>query len=237
MDNNGISPQLRSGAVATQQPAPHADTSTERLEAYVAEYQALRAEIEWLIKGGEQYQNFAIALLGASATLLPWVLTNDPNFFVPSLLTLPFLFSLLGFLYLRQHEEVFVVASYLKDYIRPRIRGLTNDPEMWAWEEYKAGKSLRAFGTGPLGWFSAAKIVFMLRSGLFLIPSLACLAIVTSTGIDLNLKGVIASLPDKQSLFILAYASWCAVDAILVLAFAVYLWAHSDLARRILHEK
>jgi len=209
----------------------------ERVQTYIAEYNALRSEIEWLIKGADQYQNFGIALLGASATILPWLVNNDARLLTPSLLTLPFLFSLLGFLYLRQHEEVFVIAAYLKDYIRPRIRRLITDPDAWGWEDFKEQKSRQVFGKGPLGLLSTSRMVLVLRSSLFLVPSVVCIAIVASTGFQLDLHKVIAALPDAHASIIVVSAAWCAVDGLLVLLFFLHLWMQGDLSERILRSE
>jgi len=109
----------------------------EKLEAYLAEYSALREEIKWLIQEANQYQNFAIALIGATVTLIPWVLDKALALLIPVLLILPFLFSLLGFLYLREHEEVYVVGAYLREYLRSQVRNLVKDSHTWGWEEFK----------------------------------------------------------------------------------------------------
>jgi hypothetical protein len=153
---------------------PVKESSVESaLEAWLAEYKCLRSEMEWLIDGGAKYQNFAITLMGLMFTAIAWAVREAPMLLIPTLLILPFLFCLLGFLYCRQHEEVYVVAAYLKDYLRPRVRSLVGEKNLWGWEEFKA----RSEATQPtrLKLLSSAAFVFVLRSMLFVIPSVGCL--------------------------------------------------------------
>ena len=133
------------------------------LMAWLAEYRALRAEIQWLIEGGTKYQDFAIALLGVLTTTFAWIIEHGHRFLVPSLQVVPFLFTILGFLYCRQHEEVYVVAAYLNDYVRPHVRSLVHDDAIWGWEDFK-GASATHTNTSIVN-------VFALRSMLFIAPS------------------------------------------------------------------
>lgn len=148
------------------------------LAAWLAEYQALRAEIEWLINDGTRYQNFAITLLGVIGAAIGWLLKENSVLLLPALLVIPFIYCLLGFLYSRQHEEVFVVAAYLKDYVRPRVRQLVGDDSIWGWEEFKSqrwestGRSRRWMRSRPFG---TNNIVFLLRAMLFVAPSVVAL--------------------------------------------------------------
>ena len=114
-------------------PHPNHETRTPKalaLNAWLAEYKSLRAEIEWLVEGGTKYQNFAITLLGLLSSILAWVIERSHDLIIPSLLVVPFLFTLLGFLYCRQHEEVYVIAAYLNTYVRPRVRALVGDNDI-----------------------------------------------------------------------------------------------------------
>lgn len=220
--------------IESQQSSSESDSVDTKLEAYLAEYRALRTEMEWLIKGGGQYQNFAIALLGAAATLVPWIISNAEILLVPTLMTFPFLFSLLGFLYLREHEEIYVVAAYLKDYLRPRIRNLLMDPDAWGWEEFKEQRSKIVFGRGPLGLLSTTRIILVLRSTLFLLPSIACLVIVADSEQNLDITSLLNSQVNPHFLLVLMGATWYALDALIVFMFFIHLWSQSDLSRRIL---
>jgi|ERR1035441_1102299 hypothetical protein len=143
------------------------------LDAWLVEYKCLRSEIEWLIDGGAKYQNLAVTLMGLIFTAIAWIVKEAPVLLVPTLLVIPFLFCLLGFLYCRQHEEVYVVAAYLKDYLRPRVRSLIGEQTLWGWEEFKV-QCADAQST-RLKLLSSAGFVFILRSMLFVIPSVACL--------------------------------------------------------------
>jgi hypothetical protein len=206
------------------------DPLEEKLEAYLAEYHSLRTEMEWLIKGADQYQNFTIALIGASVTILPWIQDKTPSILIPTLLILPVLFSLLGLLYLRQHEEVYVIAAYLSEYIRPRVRHLVKDNGAWGWEEFKAQRSKEAFSSGPLGFLSTSKIIVILRSSLFLFPSFAALIVIM---IGLDFQNLFQSLTHRLVLNTLM-GIWFLCDVLIVLLLIFRLWSQGDLAARIL---
>src|SRR3989304_4303082 len=101
------------------QSSPHRDPQTsERLTAYLAEYSALRSEIEWLVRDGTQYQGLAVKLIGVVFGAAAWIIHQVPDLLLPLLLVVPFVFCTLGFLFSRQHEEVYIVARYITDYIR-----------------------------------------------------------------------------------------------------------------------
>jgi hypothetical protein len=157
----------------------------DSLAAWLAEYQALRAEIEWLINDGTRYQNFAITLLGIIGATIGWVLKEASALLVPSLLIVPFIFCLLGFLYSRQHEEVYIVAAYLKDYLRPRVRQLVGDEYLWGWEEFKKQRWDAMSRRRRFKPFGINDTVFLLRAMLFIIPSVLSL-----TGVMMCLVGV-----------------------------------------------
>lgn len=155
------------------------------LATWLAEYQALRAEIEWLINDGTRYQNFAITLLGIIGAMIGWLLKEASALLLPTLLVVPFIFCLLGFLYLRQHEEVYIVAAYLKDYLRPRVRQLVGDEYVWGWEEFKNERWDAMFRRRRFKAFGINDTVFLLRAMLFIIPSVLALS-----GVMMCLVGV-----------------------------------------------
>jgi hypothetical protein len=202
--------------------------SEQALQSWLAEYQSLRTEIEWLIEGGVKYQNFAITLLGILFTAIAWAIQHAPRLLVPTLLAIPFLFTLLGFLYCRQHEEVYVVAAYLKDYVRPRVRRLVDDEAMWGWEEFKAERNAQ-WSKSKSGRASSAGIVFALRSMLFIAPSVGSMIAVA----------VHASSQQLISFHLLkhfvpaVFAAWFVFNAYIVAALGLYLFKRMDLQKRI----
>lgn len=140
--------------------------------AIITEYNALRLEIEWLIKDATQYQNFAIALMGATIPAIAWVLEKSPNLLNPLLLVIPFVFCLLGFLFFRQHEEVYVVAAYLRESVRPQLWNELKDKSLWQWEEFKHKRSNEINNKGIYKYLSSGRMVLILRTSLFLMPSI-----------------------------------------------------------------
>jgi hypothetical protein len=205
-------------------PAQEAEHPTQALiEAHVAEYLALRSEIEWLIKDGSQYQGFAIALLAAALPVLQFLEPRYHDAFLASLLVIPFLFCLLGFLYFRQHEEVYVIAAYLARSLRPRVRALTGDESLWAWEEFKAAQATHA-GRSGLRWVTGGGPVLVLRALLFLLPSV--LAVLTTIG--LLIVGP-PYLPPGAARFLFVAA--IVFDAAITALMALFLLARSNLAK------
>lgn len=146
----------------------------DALAAWLAEYNSLRTEIEWLIQDGTSYQNYAITLLGILGAAIGWLLNEASVLLLPSLLIIPVIFTLLGFLYIRQHEEVFIVAAYLKEYVRPRVRELVREPMLWGWEEFKTARLKR--NNRRRGHFlNSTDIIILLRGALFILPSVVTL--------------------------------------------------------------
>jgi len=202
----------------------------EKLEAYLAEYSALREEIKWLIQEANQYQNFAIALIGATVTLIPWVLDKALALLIPVLLILPFLFSLLGFLYLREHEEVYVVGAYLREYLRSQVRNLVKDSHTWGWEEFKDKRSREVFSGDVLRFLSTTKIIVILRSSLFLLPSIvALLYILAST----DYSYIFVHFKEHFTTYILM-TIWFVFDSGVVFLLIFHLCGQGDLPKRIL---
>jgi hypothetical protein len=154
------------------------------LAAWLAEYQCLRAEIEWLINDGTRYQNFAITLVGIIGAAIGWLLKEAPIILIPTLLVVPFVFCLLGFLYSRQHQEVYIVAAYLKDYVRPRVRELVGDESLWGWEEFKSQEWRALSPYRRFKPFGLNDIVFLLRAMLFILPSIVALSVVVISFLD-----------------------------------------------------
>jgi hypothetical protein len=96
------------------QPPARTDTGIEahaaglgQVEAHLAEYEALRSEIEWLIRDASQYQTYAlglIAVLPPAFALL--VNTRQSWLLVPAVLIASAAFCLFGYLFFRNHQEV-----------------------------------------------------------------------------------------------------------------------------------
>jgi hypothetical protein len=196
------------------------------VEAHVAEYLALRSEIEWLIKDGSQYQGFAIALLAAALPVLQFLSQRYQDVFSVTLLVIPFLFCLLGLLYFRQHEEVYVIAAYLATSLRPRVRTLTGDPELWGWEEFKAAHG--APTTGMASWVSGGRTILVLRALLFVVPSL--LAVVVAAVLMVHGRPYLSATGAVRALMLVGLALDAAITLLLLLSLAV----RGNLAGRLL---
>jgi len=203
----------------------------DRLSVWLAEYQALRTEIEWLIRDANQYQNFAIALLGAVTAAIAWVFEKAPTLIVPTLLVVPFLFCLLGFLFFRQHEEVYVIAAYLREYVRPQVRLLTKDNALWGWEEFKARRTDQIYKCGLFKAISTSKMILVLRTLLFLIPSILSLLVVI---IYVTLQGIHQFVSNYGTTNTAFFAIGFFFDVVVVSLLIRNLFTQSDLPRRVL---
>ncbi len=200
----------------------------DHLRPYLVEYEYLRREIEWLSKDSSRYQNLAITLVGAVSAAAAWVFENANLYFVPTLLAIPFLFCLLAFLFFRQYEEIYVVAAYLKEYVRPKLRLLTKDNDLWSWEEFKAERMVEMNKGGFFKRLSTIKMIVILRMLLFIIPSMLSMFItvfyVVSQGIEqlIGDYGVILC-----ALFVFGFLFNTVIIAILL----TYLLTQGDLGR------
>ncbi len=206
--------------------------SQQALKTWLAEYISLRAEIKWLIDGGTKYQNFAITLLGLLFTALAWVIDNAPRLLIPMLLVVPFLFTLLGFLYCRQHEEVYIVAAYLKDYVRPRVRCLVNDDAIWGWEEFKA-EHAEQWSRSKSSKASSGAIVFALRAMLFVAPSIGSIIAVVVYAFSQRLISFHLLRHFVPAVFVV----WFCFNVYIVAMLGVYLFRRMDLHKRIIGDQ
>ena len=201
-----------------------------KLNTYLTEYQALRAEIDWLIRDGTQYQKFSIAILSIIFAGIGWIIQNAIELLIPILLTIPFIFCVLGYLFLRQHEEVYVVASYIKEYIRPRVRKIIDDEDAWGWEEYKSELNERICSHRLFGCFSSSRMIVILRSCIFVVPSILSLAILVLYSIE-------KSIPTLTGMYgfpmLILFAIFYIFDILIFLLFLAYLMTQSDLPKRV----
>lgn len=203
----------------------------QKLAAWLAEYQALRTEIEWLIQDGTRYQNFAITLVGIVIAALGWILKDPADLLLPILLAIPFVFSHLGFLYLRQHEEVFVIAAYLREYLRPRVRSLLSDDSLWGWEEFKAKRTQELTSRTLVSFLSTNTVIVMLRTLLFLLPSLLALLAATLYSLQAGLDKLRLTYSDPS---VVTLSVIFLFDVLLVVLFAIHVVRRGDFLKSIL---
>ncbi len=201
-------------------------TPETQVMAYMAEYNALRDEIGWLLNGATQYQNFAIILVCAFLGFLAGTVASQYTIYV--FLFAPLSISLLGFLYFRQHEEVYVIARYIDSEIAPRVRTVLGISDIFLWEQFKAS---RVSGVKP-----ASRMINTLRLLLFLLPSLIALVVSakllnwgTFATFSLN-AGWIGANSD-----VLLQAVMFAMAVVVFVAFAIYALAGANSAWALSH--
>jgi hypothetical protein len=202
----------------------------ERLQAHLAEFESLRKEMEQLQDGGQQYYTLALLLIGGIAAVLPFILDKAPQLIIPTMLTIPLFFSILGFQYFRQHEEIFVIAAYLRECVRPAVRQLLGDDRLWGWEEFKYSRFDRVFGSGLSRILGPTTIGTLLRSLIFLVPSL--IALVAVCGVVWQSKSPFF-ITSSLILNVLLWA-WFIASAAFTLLLFIRILSQGNFARRIL---
>jgi hypothetical protein len=195
----------------------------------LAEYEALRNEIEWLIKEASQYQNYALGLVALLPPGFALVLdTRQAWLLVPAALFAVPAFCLLGFLFFRSHQEVYVVAAYLQQEVRPQVRAAVNSNSVWGWEEYKAAAQGKQERASRLGLLTSQRFVVMLRLLVFLLPAVVALA------------GLTAVFADRGPQWWVHTYTWPGavltglgflLDSAIVLLLGYWFWTRGDLAR------
>lgn len=207
----------------------------DRLYACLAEYECLRTEMEWLIRHGNQYQNFAIGLVAAAIGAGAWVFDKPPTLILLGLLALPFLFCVLGFLFFREHEEIYVIAAYLAEHVRPQVRSLAGDDTLWGWEEFKHERTGEMYKGRLSKALSTSRMILMVRTSLFLIPSILALLAVLGYGVNyVTSQGICQFMSSLGGATSLLFAIGFLFDATIVSLFIVYVWTQGNLPSRIL---
>jgi hypothetical protein len=201
------------------------------VEAWLAEYNCLRREIEWLINDATKYQALSISIVALVAPGIAWTETEAPRLVIPALLSVPFVVTLLGFLFYRQHEEVHVIAVYLRDYVRPQIRTALRDTALWGWEEFKAERHRALRETAVIRGISSSTVVILLRSMLFVAPSLVAL---TLAGVKAEQLGLAKLTGEFRGIGVVGLAGYAFIDVVLVIALSIYLLRQGDLGKRIM---
>jgi len=136
------------------------------MQAHLAEYQAMRAEIERRANSQHLYTNYAMAFLGAITTAMGFSKDN-PNIAIVFLVA-PIFFSILGILFLREAIIIMKIGNYIHNGIRPNVIRLLISDDIWKWEffyfEEKLIKRLIVSALNRARWL------------VFVIPSIISLA-------------------------------------------------------------
>jgi hypothetical protein len=143
----------------------------------------------------------------------------------------PFPFSVLGFLFFRQHEEVYVIAAYLRDQVRPQLCRLTTLTEIWGWEEFK-NRYFAIMQEGRLfRTMSSGKMALVMRVLLFVLP--AVVALISAVLVVFQRDPSVLVHKYGWGFATLAIAGFL-LDVFLVGLLIVFLWLQGDFAKRIL---
>jgi hypothetical protein len=223
MPGTGPRHQLsRSSAAA---PTPGQDSSAPGLvDAILAEYAALRSEIEWLIKDAGQYQTYALGLIAVLPPAFALLLGAKRDWLtIPAIIIANSTFCLFGYLFFRSHQEVYVVASYLKNVVRPKIRQLTGSESVWDWEEYKARANLDIRHSSRLGLLGSPRFVWLVRLLVFVLPAAVGVVAVAV---------ILFHQASRYSWFALTgIAIGLAINVGMLVVLALWFWVKGDLAK------
>jgi hypothetical protein len=175
------------------------------VDACLAEYHALRGEMLWLREEAAQYQGFALAITAALGPLLGFELASHTKWVIPTMVVVPLPFAVLGFLFFRQHLEVYIVAEYIRKHIRDKIRTLCSaqrhgpprtDAEMaaikdlWNWEEVKSEEFRDFVKIRWLDFIVAHKLAVFMRTALFLGPAVAAMVTAVALVLQSNMRSL-----------------------------------------------
>ncbi len=222
-----------SDAVEAVAAASDATVASNPLSAMVAEYTALRREIEWLIKDSGQYQTYALGLIAVLPPAFALISSShQPWLVVPAILAASAAFSLFGFLFFRGHQEVYVVASYIQSVIRPQVRRIAGSEYIWDWEEYKTDTSRKLQRASRLAGLANPRLILILRLMVFLLPAFIG---VVGVSIILISKGLAWSLQKYTWPGLVFVFLFLVIDLAVIVIFSLWFWISSDLSGLLEH--
>lgn len=218
-------PPLRMRTPACGTP-PAATSAASAVDAILAEYAALRSEIEWLVKDAGQYQTYALGLVAVLPPVFALLLgTKQAWLAIPAIIIANSAFCMFGYLFFRSHQEVYIVAAYLKNVVRPQIRQAIGSNSVWDWEEYKSKANLDIQHSSRLGLLGNPRLVWLLRLLVFLLPAavglVAVAVILFRTGL----------LSNYSPLGLVAIAIGTLINAAMIVILIVWFWFKGDLAK------
>jgi len=113
------------------------------LQIFLAEYNALRREIELLIEHQKDIMNFSILTIAAMAGLFGIFKadTELQSFSYIYLVFFPLIFLLLALLYADKTVRILRAADYIHNHLRKEIVKKYKEERIWQWELYKSGDS------------------------------------------------------------------------------------------------
>jgi hypothetical protein len=207
-------------------PSRAISSTSSSIDVILAEYTAMRNEIDWLIKDAGQYQTYALGLVAVLPPAFALLLdTKQALLVIPAIIVANSAFCLFGYLFFRCHQEVYVVAAYLRQVLRPHVRQLTGSSSMWGWEEYKANAHLAIQRSSRLGILGNPRFVVMLRLQVFLLPAAVG---VVSISVMLFRSGMV----DEYSLpALVGIGLGSLINVGMVVVLALWFWIKGDLAR------
>jgi hypothetical protein len=164
----------------------------------MAEYEALRREIDIYHEHQKEFMNFNLALTVGMFSLLGGFLALPPSerpvnlYFV--FLLFPLVFCLLSLFYTDRTVRIIRIADYLHNYFRPKVNLFTSQ-NVLQWELYK--QKTRIFHRGLTLFLDRARWL------TFIFPSLLAAIIFFS------LHGIIISMPVEIVLIAVDSAAFC----------------------------
>lgn len=145
---------------------------------YIAEYNALRREIDTYHRHKKEIMNFTFIVLGAMLSIVSAIILSEDANKTSSIafifLLFPFFYLLLSLLYTDRTIRIITVADYINNYLRKEVSKVLGHI-VWQWEAYKT------WGTSdvktPIFNTNLRLILDRIRWFFFIIPSLLSLGL------------------------------------------------------------
>src|SRR5258708_22527640 len=142
-------------------------SDTALLQVHLAEYSALRNEINAFHAIEHQTLNFNIAILAALVGFL--AKAGGLSSYRPLILLLvPLPFLLLGFFFGYAQMRIIQVATYIHKQLRSKVQVVLDHDDIWAWEDFR--RKEKRPGEGKCPALTLSNSLGFLRWFLFLWP-------------------------------------------------------------------
>jgi len=180
--------------------------ASDKLQAIISEYQALREEIQ---RRSTDQMHCVVASIVSVGALISLIAQN-PLKYSPVLIVIPWILAVFGIIWLDYNRSIFLLGQYIRDEIEgKKLPALLESSEIkWiGWQHYISEKREK--------WQLPSYIVFILPFLYFIIPSIVC--VIAYAYVILRLYGTITMPKTIEWCFlsiaiisiIILLLSWC----------------------------
>ena len=119
---------------------------------------------------------------------------------------LPLALCLLGLLYFRQHQEVYVIAAYINESVRPIICEFSVRDDVWAWESFKSARHAQLSERSRILGIWKPKTILLLRLTMFALPAACSFVLALAVAIAQGLERILKMYTSIGAIVLLALA-------------------------------